>query len=126
LLYLLKKEGSQILKWFVEGCLKYQKHGLKTPYEIIEAVKEYRSEMDIIGDFIEQCCELGESGEYRITINDLHKKYSDWCIENDEEPLLKKSFGKKLKGLQIEDCRINESGKISRGFRGIRLKKELF
>ena len=52
----LKDEWPGILRWAVEGCLKWQQEELGLPKAVEVANQEYRSEMDILAPFIEDCC----------------------------------------------------------------------
>jgi putative DNA primase/helicase len=52
----LRAELPGILHWAVNGCLEWQKDGLKPPAVIVHAVHEYREESDTLGRFIAECC----------------------------------------------------------------------
>ncbi|MCG6533979.1 MAG: phage/plasmid primase, P4 family, partial [Syntrophales bacterium LBB04] len=53
----LKKELPGIFNWLLQGCLDWQqKKGLGDPTEVSNSTKEYREEMDTLGDFIAECC----------------------------------------------------------------------
>lgn len=52
----LRHELPGILRWAVQGCLEWQREGLKPPPVIVEAVREYREESDTLGRFISECC----------------------------------------------------------------------
>jgi putative DNA primase/helicase len=43
-----------ILKWAVDGCLKWQVEGLGVPVAVVEATAEYRQDMDILGPYFEE------------------------------------------------------------------------
>jgi hypothetical protein len=49
----LLAEAPGILTWAVKGCLAWQRDGLGEPAEVRQATEGYRSEMDVIGHFIE-------------------------------------------------------------------------
>ena len=59
----LAGELSGILNWALAGCLNWQRSGMVEPTEVQMATQEYSHEMDTIGQFIAERCELGE--EYR-------------------------------------------------------------
>jgi putative DNA primase/helicase len=48
----LMKEGSGILNWLLEGARRWYTEGLRTSNVVVNATSEYRSEMDVIGNFI--------------------------------------------------------------------------
>jgi putative DNA primase/helicase len=112
----LKLELSGILNWAVQGCLEWQKFGLMPPKEISRATDEYKAEMDVLGNFIEDCCVI--TSHSRISKTDFYSAYENWCQKNREQPISKKAFGAKLKERGIED---GKSGNI-RYWSGIGLR----
>ena len=90
-----KKEYSGILNWAIEGCLEWQLSGLGTPAEVTDATNEYRNEMDLLNDFITECCTEGP--ELNVPSKNLYFAYSKWCEENGEYQLKQASFGRKLR-----------------------------
>jgi len=95
LLQKFKKELSGILNWAIEGCLEWQLYGLGTPAEVTDATNEYRNEMDLLSDFISECCTEGP--DLKVSSKDLYGVYSKWCEDNGEYQLKQTSFGRKLK-----------------------------
>jgi putative DNA primase/helicase len=77
LLTRLRDELPGILKWAVDGCLKWQREGLSPPAAITEAVAEYRSESDILGKFIADRCEAIPLGDVKTSV--FFSKYSEYC-----------------------------------------------
>ncbi len=59
----LRQEAAGILRWAVEGCREWARVGLQPPDCVLEATKEYRSEMDAVGTFIEDACDIGKPPE---------------------------------------------------------------
>jgi len=61
------EEYSGIFSWFVEGCLTRQREGLGTPLAVEEAPRAYRGEMDAVGNFIRDRCDVRErAGSERL------------------------------------------------------------
>lgn len=88
----LEKMGPQILAWMVAGCLKYQKEGLRPPEAVRNAVQEYRQDEDNLGDFIDQCCLVGE--DYKTASSDLYAVFEKWWEKNVSKKVPKpKPFG---------------------------------
>ncbi len=48
----LMDEALRVLRWLLEGCLEWQKVGLKPPASVSQATEAYRLEMDVVGRFI--------------------------------------------------------------------------
>jgi putative DNA primase/helicase len=94
LLARFRQEFPGILRWAVEGCLEWQKNGLGTPEEVKAATAAYRSEMDLVGHFLADCCI--EKPSTQVKVQDLHKAYKSWCDANGETPLGKLAFGTRL------------------------------
>jgi putative DNA primase/helicase len=117
LLNKLKKELPGILAWAVKGCLDWQKHGLGLPPEVEKATAEYRNEMDIVCDFLTECCEKGHA--YKVLTKDLYKAYKDWCEINGDSLLSKKAFGIALSDKGFTPNRLSKG---LRGWEGLKLK----
>ena len=83
-----------ILAWAVRGCLSWQRLGLDTPSDVVEATDAYREEMDSLGDFIGECCKTGTGEEVPTGI--LYKAYIAWSEAQGERPLGKRNFGSRL------------------------------
>lgn len=98
--YKLRKEMPQIMKWAVDGCIKWQKEGIEEPECVQEAIKEYKQEMDLLASFLEQCVVIDYDCEEKIPSSDLFKLYSRWAKENNEYEMSSNKFfreiGKKL------------------------------
>ncbi len=90
----LKKESSGILTWAVKGCLEYQRIGLAPPQQVLVATKNYREEMDVLGDFLAATCIKKAGAETRA--RDLYQAYRSWCERTGEEPLNQRNFGMRL------------------------------
>jgi len=90
----LQGELPGILNWAIEGCLKWQQHGLGLPEEVKAATNDYRSEMDTIANFIEECC--FQSPQVSSTAKNLYRAYCEWCESYGERTLSQKLFGMKL------------------------------
>ncbi|OLS02900.1 phage/plasmid primase, P4 family [Tissierella creatinophila] len=91
--YKLRQELTGILNWTVEGCIKWQREGLEMPSAVLEAVKEYRSEMDVITAFLEDCTVEGPG---IIEAGKLYKAYAAWADENNEYKMSNTKFGKEI------------------------------
>ena len=98
--YKLRKEFPQILRWAVEGCIKWRNEGITEPECVQEAVKQYKGEMDLLASFIDQCIEIDYAAKDVIPASDLFRVYLKWAKENNEYEMSSKKFfmeiGKKL------------------------------
>lgn len=94
LLDALTAELPGILVWAVAGCLMWQSEGLGLPPEVQEATNAYRGEMDTLGAFLDECCELGP--EYTVAASPLYARYAQWCDTMKERTESQRAFGLRL------------------------------
>jgi putative DNA primase/helicase len=90
----LKLEWPGILKWAIEGCLKWQKEGLEPVGKVKEWTNSYRAESDIIEQFLEEKTEKVKEG--KVQAQDLYQAYKLWCQECGEYSITGTMFGKRL------------------------------
>lgn len=76
----LEAEASGILSWLVRGAALYQAHGLQIPDEVLNATSEYRQHEDIVGQFIEDYCEIQDGAQERA--GNLYTAFQKWYAEN--------------------------------------------
>ena len=115
---LAEKDG--ILAWMVEGALKWKKEGLTSSPRIKSASNQYRSDCDVIGDFIDENCTLGQG--LKVTQVGLWNVWQEWARENGYFCGSKKTFTRRLK-----DRGINADGYHNgvRAYVGVGLAKIL-
>ena len=87
----LRGELPGILAWTVQGCLAWQRDGLRPPETVTRAVQDYRTEMDVLGTFIEEVCKVERLGE--ATAKALYTAYRTWTEESGEHPVTQMAFG---------------------------------
>jgi putative DNA primase/helicase len=114
----LRAELPGILAWCVEGCLDWRRGGLQAPDEVRRATGAYRSEMDIIGAFLRDECELGH--DFKATLKAVYERYEEWCEEGGERAESKRKFNARLSERgQFADRRSGPGG--LREWHGLRL-----
>jgi putative DNA primase/helicase len=111
----LRNELPGILRWAVEGCLLWQKEGLGVPESVREATSEYRSEMDVIGDFIEECCVVDPAAN--TPFRHLYGNYITWCSENGQLNVSPAEFGQRLAEHGFDSDRNKKIGRFRVGIR---------
>lgn len=99
----LAAEQPQILGWMIEGAVKWFNEGMKTPKTIDGAIGEYRSEMDLIQRWMNECCELDDA--FATPAKDLFKNVTQYLNDNKEYPLSNTLFGRNL-GKKLEKRKI--------------------
>ena len=112
-----KQESPGILTWMVKGCLEWQIHGLVTPVAVEDATAEYRSDQDLIQQFLAEKCEVGNG--YSIEKDVLYKTWRDWCESVGEKEAARQS--KKWLTHQMTNRGFTHGGGQNSSLEGIRL-----
>ena len=97
----LRNELDGILLWCVMGCREWQAVGLGTAAAIEAATSGYRTESDILGQWLDDRCVLLETA--RTSSQALRDDYVQWCSINGPEPVNSTVFGRALsdRGFQV-------------------------
>ena len=91
----LRAEMPGILQWAIDGCLTWQEAGaLKPPTAVKKATAEYRTEMDILGSFLDEQCITSQGTSAKT--KDLYAAYQTWCVKGGESHITKIMFGRSL------------------------------
>jgi putative DNA primase/helicase len=90
----LRSELPGILAWIVQGCLEWRRKGLQAPEEVRQATGDYRSEMDVLAAFLEECCIL--RSDAMASARNLYIAYKEWCEANGEPVEKQRRFGMRL------------------------------
>lgn len=104
----LKAELPGILNWAIEGCLKWQREGLQPPEEVATATLEYRAEMDILAQFLQECC--GVDRVSRVGVGELYQAYTEWCERNGKNPLSQRNLSLRMKERGFNTVRSGANG----------------
>ena len=99
----LRAEAPGILRWLVEGCLEWQRDGLKPPAAVVTATSTYREEQDSLADFLISA--VASKAGSRLKASTLYQAYVKWSGESGETPLGQRRFGE---------------GLVTRGYRRVR------
>ena len=94
----LATEGPGILRWAIEGCLRWQQDGLTIPAAVQAATREYQADSDHLAQFLAGACVVGPTESCRA--GELFKAYKGWCDSEDLSPrerFNQRRFGEKLK-----------------------------
>ena len=80
-----------ILSWAVYGCLEWQRSGLNPPPQVVAAVEEYRSEMDVLGSFVDESVRVRDNAQ--VTAKALYSAYRKWADDSGEASVSQRRFG---------------------------------
>lgn len=104
--YKLEQELPEILGWMIEGARLYFNDGLKEPAIISQRVMEYRSEQDIVEQWLVDNCERDMS--YTATAKELFSDFTQYLEANGERKISNTIFGRNM-GKKFERRRINNA-----------------
>lgn len=102
--YKLAAELPGVFRWVVDGCLLWQREGLKMPRAVADGVREYRREMDVISAFIEDRCTVGEGKS--VQSSRLYAAYCEWADKGNEYRMSNTKFSLEM-SKQFEKVRLN-------------------
>jgi len=110
-------ERAAILAWLVRGAEKWLRLGLGDCPEVADATRSYRFESDVMGQFIDECCEMSEDS--RILFVKLYAAYANWAETRGERQMNSTRFGLELASRGFEGYK---GSRGERGRLGIRLR----
>lgn len=87
---LVKNAGGAILKWMIDGAVKYLAAGGslgKLPAAVLEATKQYREHEDWLQPFIDECCVF--DGQGRAQAIELYSEYQSFAARRGDRYIRK-------------------------------------
>ena len=111
----LLAELPGILNWCIEGCLQWQNTGLNPPDEVLSATSEYRKQMDVLADFLSECCVIGK--KCQAIKKDFYATYTKWCEDNGETTLTQRQLSERMQERGFTEIRSD----YARKWRGVGL-----
>lgn len=118
----LRTERDGICRWIVEGAMRWWKArqhgatGLIFSPKIVAAGNEYRHDCDLLGQWIDEKCELATGAETDIA--DLYRSFKFWCEDSGRHTPTKQWLGKQLSERKFTSRKSN--GKVL--WAGIKLR----
>jgi putative DNA primase/helicase len=88
-------ESSGILNWLCAGALDFLQHGLFIAPSVATDVRDYRKEMDIVMQFVDDCVEKKE-GE-TVQAREMFNAFKEWCAANSKTAIFETKFGRDMK-----------------------------
>jgi putative DNA primase/helicase len=90
----LLAERDGILMWMIEGALNWLKDGLKLSPRIKCEINSYRSDSDLLGEFINEKC--AKNPNAKIDQSTLFFRWQSWCTANGVKHGAKATFTRRL------------------------------
>lgn len=113
-------ESSGILNWMIEGCRKWISGKLSCPSIVIQSTNEYRTEMDVVQRFLEECFIFNKLA--KVSFKTIYDVYSYWSEVNGDSEMSRKSLGSNLKERGYTPRSINGQ----RYYEGIQLNEAVY
>lgn len=89
------REGPGILNWMVQGVCDYLAHGLVIADAVRADTKDYRDDMDPVGEYIAACVS-GVPGR-KVQAHAMYEAYVSWSMANAKKPVSLMRLGKRMK-----------------------------
>jgi putative DNA primase/helicase len=112
----LRAEGPGILNWIIAGAVEYFKRGLRIPACIRQDANAYRTESDILGQFLDSETEADPT--YRAEQHGVWNLWRTYCAQNGHHAGTKITFSRRLKERGHPEAK--SSG--TRFYRGLKIR----
>jgi len=110
---ILAEEAEGILKWMVDGALLWKRHGLNPPISIRQATAQYRKECDLVGEWMEDCCQIDPAAATLKAA--AYRNHKGWVEKSGMRPITQKRLSRQLKERGFPET--YQGGKAYSGFR---------
>ena len=115
----LRSEWPGILRWMINGAVAWQATGLPRPAAVLDATKEYFSEQDLFGEWLEANCDADPLADHLAYSGELYESFVEFASAAGEDRVTRKAFSMELRKRGFVPRRLSGG---RRGFNGIRLK----
>lgn len=87
----LLAERAGILNWLIAGYQQWRQNGLGAPKAVLSAGQQFRTDMDQLGAFLEECTRpVAKKDTVLVTkAADVYRRYVEWAKDNRCFPILK-------------------------------------
>lgn len=92
---LIDDEGPGILAWIIDGARDAITAGIRDPESVLAATREYASEEDALGQYVEERLRTGTAGHEKAAT--VRADYEDWCHRNGEQPMSAQVLSRELR-----------------------------
>lgn len=118
----LRDEWPAILRWMIDGALRWQERGLDVPAKVRAASAEYLDMEDVLGEFIAE--HLINAPGCTVSTSSVYARFTEWQRDSGiGQPWTKKAMTQALQERGIQAAKL--TGGV-RGFRGVSLKGSRF
>ena len=117
----LRGEWPGVLRWMIDGCLAWQRNGLKPPAAVVDATRGYLETQDAMTAWIDERCEQARA--YQTRASELFASWKVYADKAGEPAGSTKTFGPQLEARGFPRSPSRRAGSVYMGIR-IRLKGE--
>jgi putative DNA primase/helicase len=111
----LMPELPGILNWALAGLAAYREQGLNPPETVLASTQEYRADMDVVGQWIAECCEQDPNA--RVPTSLAYNDYFRWAEEEVGWALKKLTFRRHLSDRGFGAAKGAQGRRVIRGLR---------
>ena len=122
----LRQEAGRILRWMIDGSVRYYQSGLFPSPAVEAANEEYFLDNDYIQQWLAEMTE--ESPDVRVEAQEAYSEFRHWCeMQGVRFPPTRPNFTKKLKakGIICKTATVAGRDHPVRAFIGIRLIRKV-
>ena len=113
----MQQEWPAILRWAIDGCLAWQRSGLRPPKGIRQATDGYFSAQDDFANWLTDCCRIGKA--YHTDAMTLFRSWTAWRDAHGERSETAKAFAQRLQSNGFKPKRVSSGHS---GYLGVCLK----
>lgn len=89
----IEAEMPGILTWAVQGAVQWYRQRLGVPSAVTQATDRYREEMDSIGAWLAECCDV-TNPTAKVGSKNLYQSYAAWAEAAGEGVLAQRNFNR--------------------------------
>ena len=112
----LRAEYPGILNWLIRGCIDWQHNGLAVPTKVAQEVEQYKSDMDLIAQWLDENCKVGPHLESRARF--AYRNFAEWAKAGGHGVVTEVRFAQKMAERGFTKYR-SRDGQRYRGFEEI-------
>lgn len=98
---IVDEEGAGVLAWLVRGAADWYARGerIEAPASVIAATASYHKRHDVVGRFVEECCErvaTTTGNSHSVTTGELFAMFTRWAADSGAGGMSVRTFTKHL------------------------------